>query len=258
MSNKHKLKQCIEELDDLLKEEVTSETSSFLKWKAKTKMILESIYGEESNPVVEFDKIKFSINVIWYSLNVSTEELYREKCKTCRKQLEKAKAILSAYVELLEDDGLDKHVGKESNFEEIFLVYGHDEGLKNSVARVIESQGITPIILDELCSSGSTIIEKIEEKSDVKAAVCLFTADDVCTDEKSNSEYRARQNVVFETGYFIGRIGRKNVIIIKGGDVSLPSDLQGVLYTESNDWKLKVLGELKSIGYDIDLNKIIL
>ena len=75
---------------------------------------------------------------------------------------------------------------------------------------------------------------------------------------KSDNEdkKRARQNVVFEAGYFIGKLGRSNVILIADKGVEIPSDLQGVVYTETNNWQFSVLRELKAMGYCIDYNKI--
>lgn len=66
---------------------------------------------------------------------------------------------------------------------------------------------------------------------------------------------RARQNVVFESGYFMGRLGREKVILIANPEIEIPSDLQGVVYTNDKSWQIDVLKELKEIGYAIDFNK---
>ena len=88
-------------------------------------------------------------------------------------------------------------------------------------------------------------------------AICLFTADDVGKGKKEEKENtRARQNVVFETGYFIGKLGRQNIVIVSNNGIELPSDLQGVVYTDTLNWKFSVLKELRAIGYQIDYNKI--
>lgn len=144
-----------------------------------------------------------------------------------------------------------------NNKSKVFIVHGHDDSLKESVARLIEKQGIQAIILHEQVNQGDTIIEKFERNSDVGAAICLFTADDVGRAKSSDLEYlRARQNVVFETGYFIGCIGRKNIVLVADKGVEIPSDLQGIVYTDSLNWRLNVLKELKAIGYNIDYNKL--
>ncbi len=45
-------------------------------------------------------------------------------------------------------------------------------------------------------------------------------------------EYRARQNVIFEFGFFIGKLSRKNVCCIYKEGVTVPSDLNGFIYKE--------------------------
>ena len=138
-----------------------------------------------------------------------------------------------------------------------FVVHGHDEALKEKVARLLEKQGLEAIILSEQANKGKTIIEKFEENSDVGAAICLFTGDDIGKEKSEAVEkQRARQNVVYEAGYFMGKLGRERVIMLVDEGVELPSDLQGVVYTDSESWKTEVLQELQSIGYEIDFNKL--
>lgn len=139
----------------------------------------------------------------------------------------------------------------------VFIVHGHNEALKQEVARMVEKQGLEAIILSEQVNRGKTIIEKFEEHSDVGAAICLFTGDDYGKAKDATSEnLRARQNVVFEAGYFMGKLGRENVVLIANPDIEIPSDLKGVVYTNEKSWQIDVLKELKAIGYAIDLNKL--
>lgn len=139
----------------------------------------------------------------------------------------------------------------------IFIVHGHNEALKQEVARMVEKQGLEAIILSEQANRGKTIIEKFEEHSDVGAAICLFTGDDYGKAKDATSEnLRARQNVVFEAGYFMGKLGRGNVIIVADKDLELPSDMQGVVYTDSKNWKIEVLQGLDKIGYAVDFNRL--
>ena len=142
-------------------------------------------------------------------------------------------------------------------YSKIFIVHGHNGELKEAIARLIERQGIEAIILHEQANLGNTIIEKFERNSDVGAAICLFTADDVGRAKADNTERkRARQNVVFEAGYFIGKLGRKNVVIIADPGVEIPSDMQGIVCTGSENWQFSVLKELKAMGFNIDYNKL--
>lgn len=144
----------------------------------------------------------------------------------------------------------------------IFIVHGRDNELKETTARFLEKLGLSPIILHEQTNRGKTIIEKFEEFSDVSFAVVLMTPDDIFTveDEHSNLIKRARQNVIFELGYFIGKLGRKNVVALVKDDIEIPSDYNGVMYIEvdNNDgWKMILSKEMKATGLKIDLNKIL-
>jgi len=143
----------------------------------------------------------------------------------------------------------------------IFIVHGHNNEVKINVARTLEKLGLNPIILHEQSNAGKTVIEKFEEHSNVSFAIVLLTDDDLGKskkDDKLNS--RARQNVILELGYFIGKLGRNRVCPLYSKGVELPSDLYGLLYLEldqSEYWKINLAKELKTAGYDIDVNKII-
>ncbi len=144
----------------------------------------------------------------------------------------------------------------------VFIVHGHHEALKQQAARTVERlTGNAAIILHEQPDGGRTIIEKFESYAgEVGFAVILLTADDrgatMATDEL---QPRARQNVVFELGYFIGRLGRSRVTVLYDAGVELPSDMSGVLYTPADDagaWQLKLAREMKAAGIPVDMNKL--
>lgn len=142
----------------------------------------------------------------------------------------------------------------------VFVVHGHDEVAKLDVARFIEKLGLEAIILHEKVSRGKTIIEKIEEYSNVGFAVVLYTPCDLgkAKIEETYKE-RARQNVVFEHGYLIGKIGRQNVCALVKGEIEKPNDISGVVYVEmdsSGAWKNILADEMKESGYAIDKNKM--
>ena len=51
----------------------------------------------------------------------------------------------------------------KSNKKDIFIVHGHNEELKEKVARTIEKLKLRPVILHEQSNEGKTIIEKFEK-----------------------------------------------------------------------------------------------
>lgn len=141
----------------------------------------------------------------------------------------------------------------------IFIVHGHDEAVLQGVARFVEQLELLPIIIKEMASGGNTIIEKLEEYSDVDYALVLMTPDDFGGVAKNpeESQPRARQNVIAELGYMIGKLKRHNVCILSRG-VEIPSDFHGVVSIElEKDWKLGLAQELKNAGVEADLNKLI-
>jgi predicted nucleotide-binding protein len=121
---------------------------------------------------------------------------------------------------------------------------------------------LTPIILHEQTNEGKTIIEKFEDYADVNFAIVLMTPDDLCclVDNENVKSYRARQNVIFELGYFIGKLGRKNVAAIVKGEVDIPTDISGVVYIGMDNqdaWKMLLAKEIKAAGFNIDLNRLL-
>jgi predicted nucleotide-binding protein len=137
--------------------------------------------------------------------------------------------------------------------------------MKQSSARFIEKIDLKPIILHEQANKGKTIIEKFTDYSNVSFAVVLLSADDIAynkNDKFENASFRARQNVIFELGFFIGKIGRESVVVLHEmvENFEIPSDYNGVLYIpydSSGNWKLSIAKELKAIGYKIDGNKLL-
>ena len=111
----------------------------------------------------------------------------------------------------------------------------------------------------EQASQGSTIIEKFETHANVSFAIALLTPDDAGSldSETAAPRPRARQNVIFELGYFIGRLGRKNVCALTKGEVEIPSDYSGVVYVPldaGEGWKIGLVKELKAAGLSVDAN----
>ncbi|MDE0682600.1 MAG: nucleotide-binding protein [Candidatus Poribacteria bacterium] len=145
----------------------------------------------------------------------------------------------------------------------MFTVHGHDEAAKHAVARFIERLDLEAIILDEQSSEGLTIIEKFEKHAKgADFAIVLMTPDDVGApiEKKDDLKLRARQNVIFELGYFFHALGRKRVCALYKEGVELPSDIYGVVYVlmdEFDAWQLALAREMKQAGLTFDANKLL-
>lgn len=152
-----------------------------------------------------------------------------------------------------------KRFTEDLNNRQVFIVHGHDEIAKLDMAKFIKNLGLEPIILHEQASSGKTIIEKIEAYSDVGFAVVLYTPCDIGgkISKEISLKSRARQNVVFEHGYLIGKLGRSRVSALVKGTVETPNDISGIVYInldEQGEWKTELVKEINTAGYNINKN----
>ncbi len=156
----------------------------------------------------------------------------------------------------------EKNMTDRIDSRNVFVVHGQDNEAKESVARFLHNLDLVPIILHEQPNSGRTIIEKFEHHSNkVGFAVVLLTPDDLGSNKnnKSDLQPRARQNVIFELGYFFAKLKRENVCALHKQEVETPSDIHGVVYVpmdESGAWKYKLAKEMKQAGLNVDMNKI--
>ena len=224
-----KLEQLIGDIDDLIKKGVSSSSPEFKAWRISVQRLLNKVFGSDSLEAEEFSKTSFTLHLF------TTNTPDYAWVEACREGLQSSRAVLQTYLDDMDElpvmqSGCPVDMGK------VFVVHGHDGELRESVARLLEKQGLSAVILMEQSNSGQTIIEKFEQNSDAGAAIC---------------------NVVFETGFFIGKLGRNRVIVLADGDVEMPSDLNGVLYISTHNWQLDVLRELANMGFEIDLNAML-
>jgi len=162
----------------------------------------------------------------------------------------------------------------------VFLVHGRDYKPMEELKRILQEFGFNPIVLHEQPSGSRTIVEKLEKYSDVGYAFVLLVPDDLAFAKEDyralltilepkkpqaidilkhlilTIKRRARQNVVLEFGYFIGKLGRDRVCCLYKGDVELPSDMHGIVYIQFkdsvNEVRDKIVKELKAAGYKIE------
>ncbi len=158
-------------------------------------------------------------------------------------------------------DGQPKEKVMLPRSNKIFIVHGHEEAPLQALARFLEKLELNPIVLNEQPNQGRTVIEKFEAcAGEVGFAIVLMTPDDVGGIAAGDiSSARARQNVIFELGYFSGKLGRGKVCLLRKGAVEIPSDLFGVVYTELDDagaWREALVRELLAAGLPLDPNRL--
>ena len=143
----------------------------------------------------------------------------------------------------------------------VFVVHGHDGEAQISVVRFLEKGGARPFVIRDLPSEGRTIMEMIDKYSNVHYAIVLLTPDDVGGKKGSPPQLRprARQNVILELGFFLGRLGRERVAALYKADgepIEIPTDYQGVRYIamdEAGGWQLLLSEEMKKAGIPVEI-----
>ena len=175
---------------------------------------------------------------------------YTRKMSDSISSLESICGQIDLYDEPLQPTNMTQH----SFGNNVFIVHGRDDGAKETVARFVEHLGIKPIILQEQPDKGNTVIEKLERcSSNVGYAIALVTPDDIgALKNKEDDELndRARQNVVFELGYFMGKLGRERVCLLLKDQVELPSDIGGVVYIDMDAhgaWRETLRREISAV-----------
>ncbi len=149
--------------------------------------------------------------------------------------------------------------------KKVFVVYGHDNNARTQLEAMLRRWDLEPIILDQLASSGNTIIEKLEEHTSIVSyGIVLATPDDIgyARGNEDNKKYRVRQNVVLELGMLISKIGRERVAILlsQAEDMEKPSDIEGLVYipftNNVEETNVSLAKEMRRHGYLLDISKL--
>lgn len=281
-----RLRKVLNEIPEL--KQLQYDSPQFEGWKIDARLAISNSFGNDSEQIHRFDNINYDPTRTWDTPDDVFLDMLSipSVCQEAHiKGLELAAAFLESMIKEVEEYWKEDNQvtssrsrkGKRQDGEQalkfsgdprndrpssnkVFVIHGRDDGAKQTVARFLERLSLKPVILHEQPNEGRTIIEKFEDHTDVGFAVVLLTPDDVgsLTDEETNLKPRARQNVIFEFGYFIGKLDRKRVCALVKGDVEKPSDYDGVLYIPLDDfggWEKRLIKELKSAGFEIDANR---
>ena len=227
---------------------------AWIRWRTRVGGLIENICAPKSAPIeilsaaaaVELrgngdDKFRAARGYYLEALQVALTSLENDKYKELKRP------------------GNAKLAAARAVPRKVFIVHGHDDAAREMVARFLEKIEVEPVILHEQANRGATVIEKIETYGNVGFAVVLLTPDDEGAKRGDKPLPRARQNVLLELGYFIGRLGRANVCALMRGQVDIPSDFAGAVWTELDNgagWKMKLAQELQAADIKIDWNKV--
>jgi len=240
----------------------------FTDWREHTIAELKAVYDGDAISI-EFD--------VWthWTEHTSPRSAFPNAKSSLETGLNKLRDLVERLPLAVEPEPLQARPGKVEKVSHdrdpapdgpnVFIIHGRSAGgFLDSVARFIEQLGLSPVILAEQASEGRTLIEKFEVKAlDVGYAIALLTPEDRAygpEDEPPPRPNRARQNVMLELGYFMARLGRKNVVALQQEGLEVPTDILGIVYIPLDDggaWKTLLARELRAAGYDIDLRKFL-
>ena len=251
--------------DESKKEEFFNEHR---KWSSFNKEILKQAFDIPNNEYLnEYE------NCTPLPFITSETDIVAEQKDDIKKQISYLESLIERLdlipiVEGVQEVRTEKKEKGVSN--KVFIVHGHNEEMKQSVARTLSKLGLEPVILHEKINAGRTIIEKFQDNAEeIGFAVILLSNDDLGTSKKSLKEEglvenvlqpRARQNVIFEMGFFVGSLGRSKVFMLMQEGCEKPGDLDGLVYTQydaQGAWRFSLVRELKGAGYQVDANAVI-
>ncbi len=245
----------IELLNQQIEEARGGQPEDFNLWRQRTEVVLRNVVGDVNPLYASFNAIKYTLSA--YSSSTPRSSFDQARVRGVLRAI----AVLEAAkteVELTGGAPEGTPGGATATGTSVFIVHGRDEARKHEVARFLRSStGREPVILHEQSNGGRTVIEKFEEHaSEAAYAVVIATGDDRgrAADE-TNDQPRARQNVVFELGFFFGALGRAKVALLYQEGVERPSDIEGLVriaLDNAGAWKMHLAREVDAAGIGVD------
>lgn len=254
-----RVRACLEAIPPL--RVLSVKAPEFKKWRRDVELAIEHTFGKDTRHQPEFCRINYYAGINLSGPQPDPRPPYLRGLSDAETVLESFLDEIAKYWEDDPSDELSKSSARQtgSTGNSVFLIHGHDNGAKNEVARFLERLELDVVVLHEQPDQGRTIMEKFEQYTNVEYVVALLTPDDVGRRRDSGTLHtRARQNVIFELGFFTGHLGRHNVCALTKGDIEIPSDYSGVIYVRLDGdgaWKLRLVKELRAAGLAVDANK---
>jgi predicted nucleotide-binding protein len=168
-------------------------------------------------------------------------------------RLADAEALLD-YLKKMADDSLScraSFISRAPSTKNVFIIHGHDKENALLLSHLLrENLELNPVVMLAKPGMGRPLTDKFEEEAKTCSfAFALFTPDDEVFNS-AQTYSQARPNVIYETGWFIGRLGRQRVIIILKEGTEIHTDLHGVsqirFATSVDDKFLEIQKELKA------------
>lgn len=235
------------------------------RWEKRTAALLSASFNPKGftadNPRSEFQGTSISL----LDLRMPGAKIPAERLPEFIADIEAKTEVLNSIKDRLEfyaeENGAGNLAGEQSFDGPIFVVHGHEDGKREIVRRFLEkTTNRKVIILADEPNQGHDLLGKLLNSAENAGfAVVLLTPDDIGRSKAEETESsRARQNVIFELGLFIGLLGRSRVAALKFDAIEIPTDFAGVVYVDYDDqWQIKLARELTAAGIETDLHKML-
>lgn len=230
----------------------------WVAWEQRVKNIITSSFAPDSAPATLIRKGSGStVHILG-----NGEDKFQDVQSNLVKGIEEALQILDNdfYGELI---NVPKELPINTDTRKIFIVHGHDHVAKTELEIFLRELDLDPVVLHREADEGQTIIEKFEKHSNVGYTFIILTKDDKAIINQSKSgdsndfEFRARQNVILELGFFVGKLGRNRVCCLLQKGVTTPSDISGLVYKPFHEHieevKYTLIKELNKAGYPVEV-----
>lgn len=276
----------LHQIEELLKKcNITYERNIFGTWLKTTNNLIDigkvdrQLFFDIYDKCPEDEKLKNSYIIAQFYVRLNADGRYEEVISHYRSVAPGTQSnfyVKKYYTRALELSGFGKKLGEPLNDggndrpvdnKGVFIVFGRDTELYNFILKFLKMTDAKAISLAETGPEGSkTIIEQLENHiREAKYAIVLLSPDDIgylATDDITEKEKRARQNVLIEYGYTLGFLGRQNVISISvDTSLDLPTDLHGIRYIslDLNNKKQGMQDLIKQIEkWNFNINKDLL
>jgi predicted nucleotide-binding protein len=140
--------------------------------------------------------------------------------------------------------------------------------MKQKLTKALGKLLLVPVVLCEEPGHGRKIVERFTaDYNDIGLAVVLLSPDDYVyakNEQPSKRKLKPRQDVVFELGYLLGKLGKEKVLVLyresEKGEFEVNTDFEGVTsapFDSLDSWKLALLHGLLGNGYAVEGDRIL-
>jgi predicted nucleotide-binding protein len=173
-----------------------------------------AMFDSYPNPVEVLPQIKLALELLGQDSPSATQELLPADDKASRREFAQTASASGPNHKLRPQIFIGCSVEglTEANIIQLLL--------KRSANTAIWSQGVFGL-------SRSTLETLVEKAGSFTHAILVLTPDDMLI-KRADEAPTARDNVLFELGLFMGKLGRERTFVVTEKSVRLPTDLAGI------------------------------